>query len=269
MKMPDKHRATVLAACAALAASCGDSRGIVATDGGAGGGGGAADASVADVPTVVMNCGDVNQPIDPTALIDDMEDGNFLAAEIGGRNGSWWAGGDATPGASMQPNGDANPEMIPGGRCGSRYALHVTGNGFTDWGAVLSVSFKFGSNDAGVDGLLPYDAHFRTGLTFWARIGDTSTNHVRLAVADEHARPEAGICVVNGPPGQGCYDTFGVDLTELDTTWHQYRIPFAGLVQRNFGVEAPTVDTSQLYDVEFTFYPGRVFDFWIDDISFY
>ena len=216
-----------LVACAVLiagAAGCSASAGIpsLVPDGGAGGAGGAATDGAGGgggVAVMPMNCGDVNAPIDPTALIDDMEDGNFQAAMISGRNGSWWAGGDATPGASMQPNGDAPPEMIPGGRCGSHWAMHVTGNGFNDWGAEVSVSFRYGNNDAGVAGLLPYDAHFRTGLTFWARIGDTSTNQVRLAVADEHARPEAGICIVNGPPGQGCYDTFGVDLTQLDTTW--------------------------------------------------
>ena len=260
----------MLCACVvALAAGCGDSRGInaIGTDAAAGAPEAGGNDAAATSPSI--SCGDPNQPIDPTALIDDMEDGNFMAAMIGGRSGSWWAGGDATPGASMQPDGNAPPEPIPGGRCGSHYAMHVTGNGFNDWGATLSVSFKYGTNDAGAMGLLPYDAHFRTGVTFWARIGDTSTNQVRFAVADEHARPEAGICVVNGSQGQTCYDTFGVDFTELDTTWKQYRIPFAGLGQRGFGVAAPTVDTQQLYDLEFTFYPGRVFDFWVDDIAFY
>ena len=46
-----------------------------------------------------------------------------------------------------------------GGRCGSLYAMHVTGQGFTSW-AVLSVSMGWGSVDGGAPGLLPYDAHY-------------------------------------------------------------------------------------------------------------
>src|SRR5262249_44657639 len=54
--------------------------------------GGDAGAPDAGNPTVVT-CGDPNAPIDPTAALDDMEDGNFLILQVGGRNGAWWAGG--------------------------------------------------------------------------------------------------------------------------------------------------------------------------------
>jgi hypothetical protein len=261
--------AVVLAAAGCGGSSLGNGGG---NDGaaGAGGGGGNDAAAAADAGSPnVVTCGDPYAPIDPTAMLDDMEDGNFLILNIGGRNGAWWAGGDATPGGTIVPMGDAPPELIPGGRCGSKYAMRVTGQGFNDWGTVLSMSFAYGTEDGGAQGLLPYDGHIRSGITFWARIGDTSTDQVRFAVADKYARPEAGICVVNGPPGMTCYDTFGVQLTKLDATWRQYRIPFGGLTQRMFGVQAPTVDTTTLYDVEFTFGPGAIFDFWLDDISFY
>jgi len=124
-------------------------------------GAGAADAAA----SMVVACGDPNAPIDPTAALDDMEDDNFLILAIGGRNGAWWAGGDTT-GGQIVPDGDAPPEMIPGGRCGSKYAMRVTGQGFTDWGSLLSMSFKYGSVDGSAPGLLPYDAHIREGITF-------------------------------------------------------------------------------------------------------
>ena len=92
---------------------------------------------------------------------------------------------------------------------------------------------------------------------------------MRFSISDKHARPEAGICVVDGPIGAQCYDNFQVQLTKLDTTWRQYRIPFGGLVQRNFGVHADEIDTTTLYTVEFAFDGGAIFDFWVDDISFY
>ena len=192
-----------------------------------------------------INCGDPYAPIDPTALIDDMETPDYMTVRAAGRAGGWWAGGDPTsPGASITPNGDAPAEPIPGGRCGSLHAMHVTGQGFTVW-AVLSVSMGWGSVDGGAPGLLPYDDDFRTGLTFWARIGDTSSNKVRFAVSDKYSRPEGGFCVDGGSMDVACYDTFGVDLTQLDTTWTQYRIPFGGLTQRNFGLPRPKARQQQ------------------------
>jgi hypothetical protein len=234
-----------------------------------GGGGGGGSSGVGTGGTAVINCGDPYAPIDPTALIDDMEAPAFAAAMEGGRNGSWWAGGDAmSAGAAIQPNGNADAESIAGGRCGSKYAEHVTGHGFSMW-AVLSVSMGWGSEDGGADGLLPNDNSFRTGVTFWARIGDTSTDKVRFAISDKYSRPEGGTCVDGGAMDVACYDTFGADLTQLGTDWKQYRIPFGGLTQRHFGLQRPRLDTSSIYTIEFNFNPASTFDFWIDDIAFY
>ena len=97
---------------------------------------------------------------------------------------------------------------------------------------------RYGSVDGGASGLLPYDAHIRTGVTFWARIGDTSANKVRLSVSDKYSRPEGGICdaSASATTSTACYDTFGVDLLPLSQTWTQYRVPFGGLGQRGFGL---------------------------------
>ncbi len=101
------------------------------------------------VDSGTINCGDPYAPIDPTAVIDDMETPDYMTVRAAGRAGAWWAGGDPTsPGASITPNGDAPAEPIPGGRCGSKYAMHVTGQGYTVW-SVLSVSMGWGSVDGG------------------------------------------------------------------------------------------------------------------------
>jgi len=263
-----------LLVASAIVAGCGDSN--QTADGGRGGNGGTTIAGsggsggVAGTGNAPMiSCGDVNQPIDPTAVIDDMEAPDYMTVRAAGRSGAWWAGGDAlSPGASITPSGDAAAETIPGGRCGSQYAMHVTGQGYTMW-AVLSVSMGWGSVDGGAEGLLPNNNDFRTGITFWARIGDTSSNRVRLAVSDKYSRPEGGICVENGAMDVACYDTHGVDLTQLDTQWKQYRIPFGGLTQRAFGLPRQRLDPSSIYTIEFQFNPTSVFDFWLDDISFY
>jgi hypothetical protein len=231
--------------------------------GSGGGGGGTAGAAT-------VNCGDPYAPIDPTALIDDMESPGFEAAYVGGRNGAWWAGGDkASPGSGIQPDGNADAEMIPGGRCGSKYAEHVTGHGFSVW-AVMSVSMGWGTlGDGGAEGLLPNDDSFRAGVTFWARIGDTSTDKVRFGISDKYSRPEGGYCVDGGAMDVACYDLFSTPLTQLGTDWKQYRIPFGGLQQQHFGLPRPKLDTSSIYTIEFSFNPASTFDFWVDDIEFY
>ena len=233
---------------------------------GGGGMGGAAGRSPA-----AASCPDSGGPVDPTALIDDMEAGGFAIPMEGGRNGTWWAGGDMqSPGAKIQPDGNAPSEVIPGGgRCGSLHAMHITGQGFTSW-AQVSVSMRYGSVDGGASGLLPYDAHIRSGLTFWARIGDTSANKVRLSVSDKYSRPEGGFCDASSATGAtACYDNFGVDLLPLGQTWTEYRVPFGGLGQRSFGLPRQSLDTSSIYTIQFDFYPNEIFDFWVDDISFY
>ena len=227
----------------------------------------------ADASGPMSGCPAVTGPIDPTMLIDDFEHATSAAPLIAGRAGIWWASGDPTPTAIMQPFGDAPPELLPGGRCGSLRALHVTGSGFLDWGSQVVLSLHEGQNASGVFEEQPYDARARgyQGISFLARVGSTSITTVRFAVSDEYARPEAGLCVPNGTQANNCYDTFGVPLDAVLTTdWKEIQIPFSGLAQRNFGLQGGALpDTAKLYDVGFTF-PGKViFDFWVDDIRFY
>jgi len=260
--------ALALLLAAAGGSGCSSDAGLLPADGGAGSGGSASAGTGGGGGTAMVNCGG-SAAVDPTATIDDMEMPDYMTVRAAGRSGAWWAGGDdKSPGADIVPKGDAPAEMVPGGRCGSNYAMHVTGHGYAEW-AVLSVSMGWGSVDGGAEGLLPNDNGFRTGVTFWARIGDTSSNKVRLAISDKYSRPEGGVCVLDGPTDVACYDTFGVDLTQLDTGWKQYRIPFGGLTQRNFGLKRTALDSSTIYTVEFQFNPTSVFDFWLDDLAFY
>jgi hypothetical protein len=247
----------------ALAAGCQDDKASPPSDGGS-------STDAADAGPVTPMCAAATGPTDPTALIDNFEGGSSYLPMIAGRTGGWYAEGDATASATIQPSGPAAPEVIPGSRCDSRHALHVTGTGFLDWGSEVSAPLDYGPNDAGVSGYRPYDASQYKGVTFFARIGDTSTNSVFFGISDEYARPEAGICVDGGGVGTGCYDAFGTDLSPfIGTEWQQFSIPFASLAQRNFGVHSNAIDTSMLYDVEFVFAANTVFDLWVDDISFY
>ncbi len=219
--------------------------------GASGGGAGSANAGagIAGGGSAGSSCGDPTLAVDPTAVIDDMESPappTVLSASTGGE---WWAGGDDASkaiGAKITPDGDVTAELIPGGRCSSKYAVHVTGQGFQEW-AELSASFVWTSVDGGPPQLLPYDAHARVGLTFWARIGDTSSASVRLNVSDAYSNDAGGICDKTATSGDTqCYDHFGVSLAGLDVTWKQYRVPFSGLSQQMFGLPRPSLDTTRL-----------------------
>ena len=259
---PQRWMVAILASAGIAAAGCGDNHATPAGDDGG-----------AEAAAPGPACPDETGPIDPTTLIDDFEHSGANIPLIAGRMGSWYAAGDSTPGALLQPLGLAAPELIPGGRCGSHKALHITGSGFLDWGSEVSTTMHYGANDAGVSEELPYDAAARgyQGVHFFARVGDTSTTQVRFAISDEYARPEAGICDVKGSQGTACYDTFGTPLTEaLTTDWREFRIPFTGLAQQDFGVRGGVApDVSKLYDIQFTFPARVVFDLWVDDLSFY
>jgi hypothetical protein len=238
-------------------------------------GGSSGSGGMASMSSSVQSCPDPSVAVDPTAMIDDFEDGDPTVLPIDNRNGAWWTAADDT-GGSIVPeqtslsNQLAAPEQLAEPRCGSHYAMRVSGFGFTDWGALLGVSLKYGTEPDGTDGALPYDVSTRAGVDFWAKIGDTSTNGVRYEISDSNSEPAGGVCVDGGGTGKDCYDSFGTNVLNLDTTWRHYRIPFSQLSQRNFGVQAPALLTTAVYQITFNFLSATdPFDFWVDDISFY
>ena len=118
--------------------------------------------------------------------------------------------------------------------------------------------------------MLPYDATFAPA----SPSGRASATPRRPTSASRSATStpvptaaSATTSVATDPTA--CYDTFGVELTKLDTTWPQYQIPFAGLAQRNFGLQRPALDTSAHLHHRLQLQPGEIFDLWVDDIAFY
>jgi hypothetical protein len=233
--------------------------------------GAAVGASCPDSSKQELECPTPNEQPDPSAFIDDLEDADSLIPTVNGRSGGWWAAGDETPGATLVPPPFdlAPPEAIEGGRCDSKVAMRVTGQGFVDWGSLLGVTLVHGERTDGEEGNLPYDASAYSGLEFWARIGDTSTDRVRFAVSDVNSEPYGGICTEEPGSADQCYDTFGAYLNGLTPGWRHYRIPFTSLIQRQFGLPAAAAATNALFSVQFNFEPGAVFDFWVDDLAFY
>lgn len=210
------------------------------------------------------NCEEQATVIDPTLLIDDMEDGDGLLAGVGIRNGGWWISGDGT--SETTPPTDQAPaaERILGGRCGSEYAMRVTGSGFADWGAVMSATFRF------TDDVAAYDATLYRGITFWARVGDDNESIIRTQIQDGNTHPNGGVCNAESGTPDECYNAFGTELTTISTEWQKFTLEFPSLAQRpGWGYMAEALDPAALYDLEWNFDPNRTFDFWVDDIWFY
>jgi len=231
--------------------------------GGTGGVGGASGGSGGGLSQAICEMAGAFVPVDPTALLDDLEDGNGLIAPVATRNGSWWistdmSGGTTTPIADAAPS----PEKILGGRCGSKMAMRVTGQGFTNWGAVMSVGMAYSSHPD------PVDLSSFKGLRLWARVGEQNTSAIRVQFQDSHTEPNGGECIdIDGDP-EACYNGFGTALP-VTTQWQLFELNFSRMSQRDFGHRADALDTAHIYDVEFNLEPNAVFDLWVDDLWFF
>ncbi|HEX6272381.1 MAG TPA: hypothetical protein VFZ53_05055 [Polyangiaceae bacterium] len=211
-------------------------------------------------------CDAAFMPTDPTAVIDDIEDGNSLIAVVSDRNGSWWITSDGTAEGTISPMSGAAPppERILGKRCESEYGIRVTGQGFTQWGANVSIGFRYEGME------MPIDASDFSGVMFWARVGETHNSPVRVQFQDTNTYPNGGMC--NPDPASGteqCYDGWGTALLPLDSEWRLYKIPFSRVAQQTFGYAGEALDTTGLYTLEWIVQQNSVFDLWLDDVWFY
>ncbi len=204
-------------------------------------------------------------PTVPSALLDDLEDGNSQVANVLGRNGSWWLSTDGTDG-TVTPGEDAAPppERILGKRCDSEQAIRVTGQGFTSWGAVLTVGMAYSSQAD------PVDLSGFSGLMFWARVGELNTSAIRVQFQDSNTAVEGGVCNPQSGTPDECYNGHGIALVPISTEWRLYKLPFADMTQRDgWGYQAEALDTTAIYNIEWNLDPNSVFDLWVDDVWFY
>jgi hypothetical protein len=202
--------------------------------------------------------------VDPTLLIDDMEDGDHLVAAVGIRNGGWWVASDGTSTTTPPADQAPNPERILGGRCESKAGMRVTGSDFTGWGAVMSATFYY------TDAIQPFDASAFRGIRFWARVGEDNNSTVRAQVQDSSTHLNGGVCNPQSGTPDECYNGFGASLTSISTEWQKFEIDFSTLTQRSgWGYQADAINPAALYGIEWNLDPNRTFDLWIDDVWFY
>jgi hypothetical protein len=198
-------------------------------------------------------------------LIDDMEDGNGVSCESGGRSGNWYTVADGTEGTLIPAQGTTfTMSPIPGGRGDSRMAAHMTASGFTDW-AQMGLNLTY-----------PYDASATGGITFWMKT-DAPDVVVALPISETVPVSRGGTCL-DGATTYNCDNDFAFYITRPSNDWVQYHVPYSALSQLNGKGDAngnliagsAAWDPTQLSGIKFNVYqPFPSFDLWVDDLSFY
>jgi len=181
-------------------------------------------------------------------LIDDMEDGDDLICESGGRDGGWY-----TYAFENQPV-QFERDPIPGGRGDSRIAAHLTASGLTGYGAGMGIGLK-------AYGRQLYDVAAVDGVTFWMKGDAPVIVQLRLAETTPTTNPP-GTCT--NP--RDCDNHFLFRFPAPGDEWTEYRVPFTALRQRPGGSVA--WNPAQVLALEFLVTAWDI-DVWIDDIRFY
>ncbi|MCX4246981.1 CIA30 family protein [Paraliomyxa miuraensis] len=219
-------------------------------------------AATSGPPDPTNTSGDTNDTgtsqvdIAPDDLIDDLEDGDAVIYEIGGRIGVWYAYDDGSAGTSNPAAGDG---FLPtaGGPNGSNYSAHLVGSGFSTWGAGMG----FDLDNSGGATKHPFDASGYTGIAFQARGQGT----IQFKAQTEAVVPtsEGGTCNAGG----SCNDSHATQVV-LTATWQQHVIPFASLAQAGWG-QGAAWDPSSLMGLQWEAPSGSPFEIVIDDVGFY
>jgi len=194
----------------------------------------------------------------PDGMVDDCEDGDHKVSETAGRGGYWYTYADKAGTTITPPTGESGGTfaMSDGGDGASKKAAHM--NGTVGKGNVVFGGMGFGFADPKGQ----YDASKYKGVRFKAKIGEASTQLVRLKVPDSNTDPDGQKC-------KECFNDFGADLT-LTTSWQTYTIMFSSMRQQSgWGSPHPaSIDAAHLYGMQWQANtPGAKFDVWVDDVE--
>ncbi len=211
-------------------------------------------------------------------LIDDFEDGDKLINIINSprRDGIWDTNNDGTAAGTEAPAPmmflpvqlDANTATTAAAApyAGDTYAAHLTGKGFTTFGAYMNVSMRAVAvfNDTPY-----YDASGYKGISFIAKAGTTASaiKAMRVRFISGDTDPRGKKCMTTGAQNTLCYNHYYASVT-LTSAWKLYQINFSDFVQGADGMINASIDTKEMYGMEYYFSPSTTFDLWLDDLTF-
>jgi hypothetical protein len=207
-----------------------------------------------------------------TTVMDDIistfEDGTGNVNQAAGRGGGFYMYNDGT-GMQTPPTGMLPPAASVS-RCGSTYALCMSGKNFMTWGAGMGTDFA-PLGPKGADGMgtkMTYDASKYKGVAFWAKSNSAMTVPVRVSFKDKDTAPEGGLCDKSMSSGaEACNDDFGKALM-FSSTWQPFNVTFAELRQGAWGKAFPSFMAQNVYSIQFQVSQGLDFDVCVDDLVF-
>ena len=205
---------------------------------------------------------------DAMALLSDFETGKAEVIAAAGRDGSWFLYSDGT--GMQTPVKVPNTPLVAeaGGACGSAYAFHTTGTGFTVWGAGIGTDF---APKTGMARTI-YDLSAYSGIALRAKAA--ATTPLRVSISDTNTAPEGMLCVdtTDATNAARCGDYFGAEVT-LGAEFQDFVIEFADMKQRGWGLPVATgLERAKSYtlrmQVKGSAQAPATFDLWFDDIRF-
>jgi hypothetical protein len=152
------------------------------------------------------------------------------------------------------------PEPNAGEIPGSMTAAHISGSGFTDFGAGLSFS----------GWLACVDVSAFAGISFWAKGGPGTGTTLARGPRLNLLMPETLPAEFGGTCMSTCNDYHNSEVL-LTEQWKQYFITWSLFSQYGFGPTVP-FDNKKLLGFNLVFLgtnTGTAFDFWLDNVQLF
>lgn len=243
---------------------------VVPSNGGNNGGmGGDAAALEHEIFICTIAGGESRGSAEGDLTIDDFDDGD-MGFTGNGLAGGWFAYDDGS-GGSQSPAASWAPE--PGGITTDGYALHVSGEGFTTWGAGQGAIFS----SHGVGESCLFDASEYDGVSLWIKgsveaeadstLPEMDQGAIRFMLIEKDVTPlaDGGRC---DPDAGECWDSHRVRIRP-DDCWRKLSFTFDEFEADGFGQSGGALDLDELYTFGFEIGNDQAFDYWIDDIRFF
>jgi endo-1,4-beta-D-glucanase Y len=157
----------------------------------------------------------------------------------------------------------------------NKFALHSTATGHPSYVGIGANFLASGTTRSAVD-LSAYD-----GISFRIKAGGGSSQAVLFELLTKENQPPANGGTASGPADQ--YNTRGVLLTAIPSTWTTIQVPFGLMGPRNLPsaqcvagtfCEAPRLNRASMLGLQFSVYDqfppdSGGYDLWIDDVKLY
>lgn len=180
-------------------------------------------------------------------LVDDFETGTSLLPAAEGRSGEWYTFTDGTAGCIRS-------EVVTDG---SSRALHLSGGGFSRWGAGFGTTWDWSNAE---QGMCTYDLSAYSGIRFRAR-GDAWLR-VEIPSRETTVQSAGGTC----PDDASCFDAHGRNVV-LTSDDQEFVLPFCAFATQGWGPVSGSLDLTSATNLNFLINTTSNFDVWIDDVA--